>query len=42
MEYGYKVMSANVEFVSGLDGLGEADGTIPLLVVTDDMMDEMD
>ena len=39
---GYERMQPEVAFVSGLNGLGDADGSDPLLVVVDDLMNEMD
>ena len=45
MEFGNRYMKGyknKVDFVPGLDGLGEKDGNDPLLVVVDDLMDEMD
>ena len=39
---GYEGMQSKVDFVYGLNGLGDADGSVPLLVVVDDLMDEMD
>ena len=39
---GYKDIQTKVDFVPGLDGLGDTFENAPLLVVIDDLMDEMD
>ena len=39
---GYEKLQPEVTFVSGLTGLGDSEGSEPLLVVVDDLMNEMD